>query len=311
MPIEVNGNPYTPKLGANVKRLATFKVSTPPHRAQTEKGEITIPKASLSFPCEYTRINPSTRETETWRYFESKGYKVEGNVTVPLFTPEDILIERGEIKVNTLLKPDLYEFLRNDPRNRNSVQYDTELYGQMAVDLVAGRNNDFLYFEVKEAKNSKQKMADKNKIAELTLLIGDDVKLPELTAYALYKAYNLPDSDELYANKDFDVIRERLVAQMEANPTDFEKKMSDAGLMLRARIADAIAYNVLTFDQYTWKWDNRITEKKKKDIVKVPPHQFEEKEEVLLDFLRTSKDGMKIAEEIKTEIINTKNARLQ
>lgn len=310
MPIEVNGNPYTPKF-PSAKRFVEFKVSTPPHRAQTDKGEITIPKASLSFPCEYTRINPSTKETETWRYFKSKGYKVEGNTTVPLYTPEDIMIEKGAIKVNTLLDPDLYEFLRNDPRNRNAVQYDTELFGRLAEDLVAGRGSDFLFYEVKETKNSKATMANKKRVAELTQLITDDVKLPELTAYALYKTYNLPDSDELYANKDFDVIRERLIAQMEANPTAFEKHLNDAGLTLRARIADAIAFEVLVFDQYTWKWNNKLTEKKKKEILKVPPHQFDEKDEVLLDFLRTSKDGMKIAEEIKTEIINAKNARLQ
>jgi len=310
MPIEVNGElvkQFQRKEGR--KKIATFTVATPPHIAYTDKGQIQLPKTSLSFPTEYTRINPKTQQTETWRYFENKGLKVEGGVQVTSYTPEDIIIERGQIKVNLISKPDLYEFLVNDPRNQNSEMYDAELYGEVATALFQERRSNFLYQEVKEAKTSKQKLSDKTKIAEFTLLIQNEERLSDINAYALYKGYNLADSDELYANKEMDVIRERLIGQMEANPAEFEKRMNDAALTLRARIADAVTFNVVEFKDYTWRWHTRLTDIKKKDIVKVQPHEYNDKEDILLDFLRTSKDGVKFADIMKDEIVKEKKVR--
>lgn len=310
MPIEIGGQKQEPYIGLKgVKKRVTFKVSSAPLRAKTEDGMVEKPLASLSIPASYTRRSLNGGH-ETVVYYENKtsvpGMKGEINYR---YTPPFIEIENGEIMVDTKGKPDLYWFLANHPDNEGNPIYDVESNPQDAKNLLESRRTPFQFFETDRQKRKKNEVAfDKDvEIAKCITLISDSKQLSDRNAVVLYKAFGYADADEMVELDDYTSIRKALVEQAKTDPALFNKKLESAALHLESQVNDAVNKGILVYEQLGtfngWMWGTTSKEFKKKEICPILEHQYEERVELLIDFLRTNEKGIKVAQDIKSELL--------
>lgn len=304
MPIEKNGEKYEPYLGLKgVKKQVKFRVSSAPHRAMTEeKGMIEKPLASLSLKCMYTMRNASGGY-DNITYYEHKTPQptMLGGIEHKL-TPEFMEIVDGEITINTKDKPDLYWWFLNHPDNRNNPLYE----GEGGKELAEAKRGLFLFYEVDRDKKKQTSVILSKEVetAKCIALISDKAQLDDKKAVALYRAYGHTDTDELLELGDYEQIRAALILHAKANYEEFNKKVDSAALMLEAQINDAINNAILTYDQngdYNG-WFFSEDGGKPKKVCPVMPHQYEERVQVLMDYLRTDANGAKWAQKIKAEL---------
>jgi hypothetical protein len=311
MPIEIGGKEEAPYLNLKgVKRRVTFKVATPPLRAKTEEGSVDKPLASLSIPASYTKRNLSGGY-EVVKYFENKTPLVgpKGEVSYR-YTPEFLTIENGEIIVDTKGKPDFYWALLNHPDNEGNPIYDPEHNPDGYKSLLEARRTPFLFVETdrNKARNNAKAFDKDVEVAKCITIISDENELSNKNAVALYRAYGYADADELLELEDYASIRKALIDQAKGDPKLFNQKMDNAALFLEAQVNDAVHKGVIVYDQAGefngWMW--AIEGKKNKKICPIEAHQFEQRVELLIEFLRTNEKGIKVAKDIKEELLTMK-----
>lgn len=312
MPIEVNGVKAEPWIGnmKGVKSRVKFKILSPPLRAKTEDGYVDKPLASLSFPATYTMRN-AQGGYDVVKYFESKtplaGSKGELSHR---YTPEFIMIDNGEVSVNTKASPDFYWFMNNCPDNATNPLYDLDERGAEAKYAIEGRRTPFLFTEV-EKSTKKKKDAELDfdtAVAKCISLITNPDEVSDKAASVLYKAYGFGDADELMELEEFSTIRKALVEQAKIDPSLFMKKMESSATTLEARVNDCLNKGIIVYEQngdfngFIWGTTQGEKKGKAKNICSIEAGQYEERVQLFLDFLRTEAKGIKIAEEMKKEI---------
>ena len=318
MPIEINGEKKEPYLSLKgVKRRVVFKVASEPQKAMTEeKGIVLKNLSSLSFLSTYTMRN-NNGGFDVVRYYKNKTPNFgKGGELSYNYTPPFLEIENGEKIVDTKIEPDLYWFLLNHPDNEGNPLYDPEENSD-AKTYLEGRRVPFMFLEADRNKAKKNQVAFSKdvEIAKCISIISDEGELNNKNAVALYRAYGFDDSDELIELEDFTSIRKALVEQAKADPAGFNAKMESAALFLEASVNDAVHKGVIIYDQNGvfngWLWGATSSEKvgKKKEICPIEATQYDQRVELLIEFLRTHEKGIKIAHEIKVELGLLKSVR--
>ena len=212
MPIEINGLKAEPWIGTlkGVKTIVKFKLLSEPLRAQIEGGGvIERPCTSFSFMARYTMRNMQGGY-DVVQYFEHKTPNAnQTNGISYKYSPEFMLIDNGEILVNTKANPDLYWFLNNCPDNASNPLYDIEERGADAKYAMEGRRTPFTFSEVEKA-NKKKKTAELDfdtQVAKCITLITDSNEISDKAAVTLYRAYGFGDAEELVDLEEYATIR--------------------------------------------------------------------------------------------------------
>lgn len=311
MPIEINGEKKEPYVGMRgIKKRVTFKITTPPLRAKTEDGIVERPLSSLSVPASYTKRN-SNGGHETVKYYENKTPIVSGSNGGEIryrYTPEFIEIINGEIVINTKDRPDLYYFLLNHPDNESNPIYEESASNPDAKELKGARRTAFQFFETDrdKAKKNTESLMKETQVAGLIQIISDERQLNDKNALALYRVFGYPDADELEELEEYNTVRAALISQAKTNPDLFQSKMDSAALFLEATVNDAISRNMIVYDQLGdfngWMFPVSKENPKGKKICPIESHQYEQRIELLMDFLRTDKKGITVAKQLKEDL---------
>lgn len=303
MPIEINGVLQTPykdpaflPLIPKTKKAQFRAVTNTPPRRRTEDGYITVPMPPIHFEAQYLRTS-ITGDTETVRYFKTKAKRNMGGQMEDVYTPEFLTIEGGTLNVSTATDPDLFWFLANHPSNKSNVLYDEQL-NPTANEHLAKRQNSFLFEEIKQSKESKDSLEKELKISDAVQAIRS---YTDNEAKHIYQAFGVyKNVDELANAGDFDTMRFEIIKQMKANYGKWERLDKDSGIGIRALMKDAESKNIITAKDGKWMWLNTQEEKKKALIMKC--NDFNQKDEELYDFMRTTDKGLKLVEDLKHEI---------
>lgn len=312
MPIEINGLKAEPWIGTmkGVKARVKFKILAPPLRAKTEDGMIEKPLASLSFPATYTMRNQAGGY-DVVKYYESKTPLASNRGELShRYTPEFVMIENGELSVNTKSNPDFYWFMNNQPDNATNPAYDEDERGADARYAKEGRRTPFLFMESeKSTKKKKEAELDFDTlVAKCVTLITDEKEVSNKSAATLYKAYGFGDADELLELEEYSTIRKALVEQAKINPTLFMQKLESSATTLEARVNDCLNKGIIVYEQngdfngFIWGVTTIEKKAKAKNICAIEGHQYEERVQLFIDFLRTDAKGIKVADEMKKEI---------
>lgn len=312
MPIEVNGQKSEVYVGCTkgIKSRVKFKILSAPLRAQTEdKGVIEKPLSSYSFQATYTMRNASGGH-DVVKYFERKTPHTgkQGELSYN-YTPEFLMIENGELIVNTKTHPDLYYFLNNHPDCATNPAYDVEENREARYNI-EGRRTPFTFSEVeKTTKKKKEAELDfDTQVAKCVTLITDEKEISNKAAATLYRAYGFGDADELIDLEEFATMRKALVEQAKVSPTLFMTKMESSATTLEARVNDCINKGIIVYEQngdfngFIWGATSAEKKGKGKNICAIEGHQYEERVQLFIDFLRTDSKGIKIADEMKREV---------
>ncbi len=312
MPIEINGQKSEPYIDLRgLKNRATFKITAAPLKAHTEKGIIEKPLASCSILASYTKINAHGGH-DIVRYYKSKTplpAKNNGEGNNYLYEPNFVMIENGQLNVNTVTDKDLYYFLLNHPNNQSNPAYETDSVqpeqAKLAKLLSEGVN--FLFYEINPKKTNKIALELERKKDEAKRIILEAAQLNDKQIVELYKAYNFTDAEELLSVDDYDSMRMALVNQANNDPNGFMAKVESASTFLYARVNDAlnkgiIKCEILENQNFGWNWADAQLAKAKKHFLEIPSHEYGKKEELLVEWLTTTEKGIKISDQLKQEI---------
>lgn len=326
MPIEINGkqtNVSEDIKSYKLKAYAVFRVLSPPLRAKTEEGMIERAQASSSYPSTYTKMN-ADGSYDTVRYYGNKTPHVDKNGnTIFKYDTDFVMIENGEIRISTVTNGDLYWWWRNHPHNLSNPAYDKEGKSEAEQfkinEIVNNRNVPFEFYEVDKRKGAKGTLALERLREQAKGMVlaedGDEGHIDEKQLVLLCKAYNMAEVDECIMVGDYDTLRNNLLAQATVDPAGFMKKTESAALGMEATVNDAVALNVIVYDQPDandgiWAWGTTTTEIKPKKIMSIPAHQFDEKVQLLMDFLRMDAAGTTVSKRLKSEVTAARKAKL-
>lgn len=323
MPIEKGGKEDNEYAGlTKLKARVVFKILAPPLRARTDQGMIERPQTSSSIPATYTRqLTNGTHENV--RYYKTKTQILKGTNMVDQYNPEFVTIEGGELNLSTVTDKDLYYFLVNHPHNKSNPLYDLEGKNPNEIhtinEIVNNRTVPFEFYEVDRRKSSKANLTNERKLEAAKKLIlaeeGDEDYIENKQIVLLCKAYSMHEVDDCVMVDDYDTLRNSLLEQAKVDPVAFMEKIDSAALGLEAMVADAVKLNVIKYDQPEtkdggWFWDKVNKPIKPVLIVTVSNAKYQEKEQILIDFLRHDAGGVTISKRMKDEVNTARKEKM-
>lgn len=209
-------------------------------KSRDEKGNPRIKKNNrYSLPAVYVKFDEALNQNVEYRYaVQEIPIQTGKDAGTKRYVPNKVVFDTCTLIV-TPDRPDLYEWALNSPYVEN------------------GTNRDPKFREVNpiaKAKSTIEKEALRSKAMQM---IVSDNPLPEVTLRRILSSTG--DNGDSY---DIDLVKEKLVALVEASPADFLKMIGTRDVELKALINDVTTKKFIAFnnEKSEWQWGEKTKE---------------------------------------------------
>lgn len=211
-------------------------------KTRDEKGNPTLRKNHrYMIPAVYVKFDIALNQNVEYRYAVQEIPIVTGkDAGIKKYTPNRIVFSSTKLIV-TPDHPDLYEWLNNSPYIDNGIN----------------KNPKFKEVNpIGKAKSTIEREALRNKAMQQ--IVSEEHGLPEVALRRILSSTG--DDGDAY---DIDIVKEKLMAIAEVNPSDFLKMIGTRDTELKALINDVKTKKYVAFDSQKseWQWGERVKEK--------------------------------------------------